>query len=69
MNRTKKSCLTCEHAVWCDSWTEYKCLVKIRRIYEPEKEAWTCDDCKKDTRKEQQKCQCKHCLSRAGEDD
>lgn len=67
----EKSCMNCEHSIFCESWGEYKCLVKSRRIYEPENEAIFCDDYKRERRRvgeSESKCQCKTCLSRATEE-
>ena len=69
MEENMKSCMDCENAIWCDTWCEFKCTVKVRRIYEPENEAYGCRDFKKDRRKEEVKCQCKHCLSKAGDNE
>lgn len=70
----KRHCMNCEHSVFCDSWTEYKCLVKAKRIYEPDKEALRCKDFKKTPRKtalgekEKAKCQCKTCQRRVDDE-
>lgn len=67
MARWAISCTDCIHAVFCSSWGEYKCLVKERRIYEPENEARRCKDYKKAPKKsseDEPKCQCKTCITR-----
>ncbi len=69
----KRSCIDCEHSIYCDTWGEYKCTVKVMRIYEPENEAIRCKDFKRAPRKDalgdkkKPKCQCKHCQSRVDE--
>ena len=71
MARLAISCIDCIHAVYCSSWGEYKCLVKERRIYEPENEARRCKDYKKASKKsgeDSPKCQCKHCQARESEE-
>lgn len=64
----KKSCETCKNAIWCETWTDWKCLVKHIRVYEPLRDAQSCESYKRKTRKEEVKCRCKDCLSRSGED-
>lgn len=68
MRSLVRNCLNCEQAVFCDSWDELKCLVNIRRVYDPN-EALRCKDFKKDKRTEKPKCQCKACLARGNEVD
>ena len=64
----EKSCLNCEKSIRCGVWGDWKCLTKVIRIYEPYRTARTCEDYKKDTRKEKPKCRCKDCQSSVGED-
>lgn len=68
MRSLVRNCLNCEHGVFCDSWQELKCLVNIRRIYEPDRDALRCRDFKKDKRTEKPKCQCKTCLVRGNDE-
>ena len=65
-----RNCAGCEHGIYCETWTQVKCLKKERYINDPKREALRCKDYKKDTREEDKKpkCQCKHCLSRVNED-
>lgn len=67
MRSLVRNCLNCEHGVFCDSWQELKCLVNIRRIYDPN-DALRCRDFKKDKRTEKPKCQCKSCLARGNDE-
>lgn len=72
MARLAISCADCERHVFCSSWGEYKCLVKERRIYEPENEARRCKDYKKAPKKsgeDSPKCQCKSCITRQPAED
>lgn len=71
MAKEERHCMNCEHSIFCGSWGEYKCLIKIRRIYEPEKEAFGCGDFKQVRRnvndKKETKCRCKRCIEQEGE--
>ena len=72
MEEKEKSCMDCENAIWCETWGEFKCTAKVRRIYEPENEARGCEDFKKEHHSkyfEKPKCQCETCLSRSGEEE
>lgn len=69
MEEKEKSCMDCKNSVWCRTWGEFKCVVKQRRIYEPENEALNCEDFKKERKKDDAKCQCKHCLSLVSDDE
>lgn len=53
-------CETCMNAIWCPTWTEWKCKVKEKRI---RGEMTKCSDYKKrDKNFKEPKCQCKNCL-------
>ena len=72
MNEQEKSCMDCKNSIFCNTFGEFKCTVKQRRIYEPENDARDCPDFEKERRgknEEEPKCHCKHCMSRSGEDD
>lgn len=56
------TCSTCEHAVYCRSWGEYKCKYKSRKIYDPNR--LDCKDYKKKKPGPLPKCNCKTCLER-----
>ena len=64
-----RNCAGCEQAIYCETWTQVKCLKKGRYINDLKREALRCRDYKKDTREEDKKpkCQCKYCLSRGKE--
>lgn len=42
----KKSCKTCENAIFNERWGEYKCKISQHRIYEPDDQK-NCIDYKK----------------------
>ena len=53
-------CETCTNAIWCPTWTEWKCKAKKKRIYG---ELTKCESYKKrDKNFKEPKCQCKNCL-------
>lgn len=53
-------CETCMNAIWCPTWTEWRCKVKEKRI---RRELTKCSDYKKrDKNFKEPKCQCKNCL-------
>lgn len=69
MKSLVRNCENCEHAIWCDTFTEPKCTVHNRRIYDPSGDALRCKKFKKDRRTEKPKCQCKACLNRGTDDE
>lgn len=54
-------CENCESAIFCDTWGEYKCLKKLRRVRDGE--ADNCADYKK-RKDEMPDCQCEDCMNR-----
>ena len=72
MEEREKSCMDCENSIWCDTWSEFKCVIKQRRIYEPENDALDCEDFKRERRGKNEaepKCRCKHCLRRSASEE
>jgi len=58
-------CETCERAIFCESWGDYKCEWKQGRIY---KKIKTCKGYKKKAADfEEKKCHCLVCMSRESE--
>lgn len=62
------NCFNCEHAVFCTTWGEVKCLVKKERIYKVEDEK-SCADFKKRTSGDIMSipCHCDDCESQLPE--
>lgn len=57
---TTNLCSSCTYSLWCDTWTEFKCKAKLKRIYKKMSE---CDSYKKRDRKfKESPCQCEDCL-------
>ena len=55
-------CPTCINSIHCDTWAEWKCKVKERRIYDY-KAIKKCESYKKrDKNFKEPKCQCEDCL-------
>lgn len=55
-------CPSCVNSIFCDTWGEWKCLVKERRIY-VYAGMTTCKDYKKRGKDfKKRKCQCEDCL-------
>ena len=55
-------CATCTMSIWCPTWTEWKCRVKEKRIYNF-KTLTECESYKKrDKNFKESKCQCENCL-------
>lgn len=55
-------CASCTHSIYCDTWSEWKCKAKEKRIYNYK----TIADCKyykkRDKNFKESKCQCENCL-------
>lgn len=55
-------CATCAMSIWCPTWTEWRCKVKEKRIYNFK----TLTECeyykKRDKNFKEPKCQCESCL-------
>lgn len=75
MAEVERSCVNCEHSIHCDSWGDYKCLVKKIRVYEPETVGAECKDFKKMQKKnilgevKKSKCRCSTCQKIASTED
>lgn len=55
-------CASCTQSIYCDTWGEWKCKAKEKRIYNY-KTVRNCDDYKKrDKNFKEPKCQCENCL-------
>lgn len=50
-------CIDCEHGVFCESWSEWKCLKHKQRMHNIK----NCKDFTKRT-SEERPCQCKACI-------
>lgn len=56
-------CSSCTYSIRCDTWSEWKCKLKRRRIYSTMPFANECSDYKKrDKNFKESKCQCDDCL-------
>ena len=55
-------CASCVQSIYCDTWSEWKCKAKEKRIYNYKTVA-SCDNYKKrDKNFKEPKCQCENCL-------
>lgn len=55
-------CPTCENSIRCDTWAEWRCKVKEKRIYDY-KEMKTCLDYKRRGKDfKEPRCECENCL-------
>lgn len=53
-------CASCSNSIRCDTWTEWRCSTKKRRIYET---VTKCSDyAKRPKNFKQMRCHCKDCL-------
>lgn len=60
---SEKICKTCNYAVFCPSWGEYKCEMKQYRVGSGVKKD-TCEHYKKKTDKnDERKCHCLTCVA------
>lgn len=56
-------CASCEKGIYCPTWADYKCLLKMRRIYSSMPLSRQCSDYKKrGTNFKETDCQCEDCL-------
>lgn len=62
-------CPKCEHSIFCETWGEYKCFVKGRRIYDFEKIEDCADFHARGVKVKDPDCQCDDCMTNAGYDD
>ena len=54
-------CSKCNNSIWCDTWAEWKCKAKKRRIYNY-KEVVKCDSYSKRPKDfKETRCQCDDC--------
>lgn len=59
-----EKCLTCNNGIWCDTWAEWKCTKKQKRVYD-QNERVDCTDYDKRSRGAvAAQCQCEDCLKR-----
>ena len=55
-------CASCTQSIYCDTWSEWKCRAKEKRIYNY-KTITNCEYYKKrDKNFKEPKCQCENCL-------
>ena len=60
---SERICSTCMHSIWCQTWADWKCKVKKRRIYPDSAFYGKCPDYKKrDKTFKESACQCEDCL-------
>lgn len=59
-------CSSCSNAIFCNTWTEWKCLVKKKRIYDYEDMLVCKSYNKKPNHWKEVKCRCKFCLANEG---
>lgn len=64
------NCFNCEFGVWCQTWSELKCVKKGKRMYR----ILSKDDCPDFTKREKghildTPCQCEDCLTARGEEE
>ena len=58
----KGLCETCAESIWCQTWAEWRCKAKEKRIYNADK-LMECEFYKKrDKNFKEPKCQCRSCL-------
>jgi len=68
MNNNVRACNTCENAIFCPTWVEWKCTVFCRsNVYEPS-EPNTCDKYKPNKSTTEAVCHCEDCESQVRED-
>ena len=61
MSDVRQTCDTCENAIFCPTWTEYKCKAFSRRnVYKPD-EPNNCKKYVKKKSKEEPTCHCDDC--------
>ena len=62
MNEIKSLCPTCSNSICCETWAEWKCTAKKRRIY-GWKETTECKEYKKRPKNwKEMLCRCEDCL-------
>ena len=62
MSNVRQTCDTCANAIFCPTWTEYKCKALSRRnVYKPD-EPNNCKKYVKNKSNEEPTCNCDDCL-------
>ena len=60
---TESLCMSCVNSIFCKTWTEYKCTVREKRMYDYE----SITKCKQYSKRpkdfKERKCQCENCLN------
>ena len=59
------TCKSCEHAIYCPSWGEYRCVKKMKRIMDPVD--LDCETFEKRKPGRVKPCNCNTCMERAKE--
>lgn len=60
MGETKTLCSSCTGAIWCETWGQYKCIIKERHITGRKSVCGTYT--KRPSNWKEKPCQCEDCL-------